>query len=70
MAQSPRLTDKAMKDAERRFVIDDRLLQIMGLVIAEWESDPMSVQCFDLRIVNEAKELWAERKLRPLPFDF
>ena len=58
-----------MQDAERRFVIDDRLLQIMGLVIAEWESDPMSVQCFDLRIVNEAKELWTERKLHPLPFD-
>ena len=70
MRQSPRLNDKAMRDAERRFVIDDRLLQIMGLVIAEWESDPTSVQCFDLRIVNEAKELWTERKLRPLPFEY
>lgn len=66
----PRLTDKAQRDAERRFEIDDRLLEIMGLVVAEWESDPMSVQCFDLRIVAEARALWAERKTRPLPFGF
>lgn len=65
----PSLTDKARADAERRFKIDDRLLEIMGLVIAEWKSDPQSVACFDLRIVDEAKALWAERKMRPHPFE-
>ena len=63
------LSKKAQEDAERRFDIDHRLLEIMGIVVAEWESDPMSVQCFDLRIVEEAKLLWAERKKRPLPFE-
>ena len=63
------LSRKAQEDAERRFVIDDRLLEIMGLVVSEWKSDPMSVQCFDLRIVEEAKQLWEERKVRPLPFE-
>ena len=62
------LTRKAQADAERRFEIDERLLEIMGIVVAEWESDPASVQCFDLRIVKEAKDLWRERKRRPLPF--
>ena len=65
----PMLTKKAQADAERRFEIDHRLLEIMGLVVSEWQSDPMSVACFDLRIVREATELWAERKLRPLPFE-
>lgn len=65
----PQLTRKAQEDAERRFAIDDRLIEIMGIVIAEWNSDPMSVQCFDLRIVDEAKRLWEERKTRRLPFE-
>lgn len=63
------LTKKAQDDIERRFKIDARLLEIMGLVISEWESDPMSVQCFDIRIVNEARTLWTERENTPLPFD-
>jgi hypothetical protein len=56
-------------EATRRFAIDDRLMQIMGLVIAEWESDPMSVQCFDLRLVREARSLWKERQTCRLPFE-
>lgn len=63
------LTERAQRQAERRFEIDDRLLHIMGHVVSEWSSDPMSVQCFDLRLVNEAKDLWEERKRNPLPFD-
>ena len=66
----PQMTEKAQAECERRFEIDDRLLEIMGVVIAEWESDPMSVQCFDLRIVEEAKRLWTERKSCRRPFEF
>jgi len=32
-------------------------VQILGGVVAEWKSDPMSVQCFDLRIVQRAGEV-------------
>lgn len=34
--------------------LEDEALEIFKLVVAEWESDPMSVQCFDLRIVKRA----------------
>lgn len=37
-------------------------MRLLDLIIAEWESEPMSVQCFDLRIVNEAKALVSEWK--------
>jgi hypothetical protein len=35
---------------------------ILDLIVAEFESDPMSVACFDLRIVDRAKELNREHK--------
>ena len=49
-----------------KWEIEKRLLQIMDLVVAEWESDPISAQCFDLRIVNEAKMLNASYKRNKL----
>lgn len=30
--------------------------QLLGLINAEFQSDPMSVQCFDLRIVKRVKD--------------
>lgn len=30
---------------------------VLDLIVAEFTSDPMSVQCFDLRLVARAKEL-------------
>jgi len=33
------------------------LFRLMQLVVSEWRSDPLSVQCFDLRIVEEARAL-------------
>lgn len=59
------LSIEGQKKMERKFAVEDRLLQIMDIVVAEWESDPMSVQCFDLRVVEEAKKLTAERKTLP-----
>jgi len=35
---------------------------ILNLIVAEFQSDPMSVQCFDLRIVRRAIELNAEHQ--------
>lgn len=50
-------------DNMSRQEMNKRLVEIMGLVIAEWESDPLSVQCFDLNLVAEARELWKKRQL-------
>ncbi len=35
---------------------------LLDLIAAEFESDPMSVQCFDLRIVERVKALAKELK--------
>lgn len=48
------LTPKAEQEIERGFDLKRRGMELLGLVVAEWKSDPMSVQCFDLRIVAEA----------------
>ncbi len=36
------------------------LLEILSLIVSEFKSDPMSVQCFDLRLVERAKRIVAE----------
>lgn len=48
--------DELLQDKAR---FEDEALEIFKLVVAEWSSDPMSVQCFDLRIVEKAKYLHA-----------
>ncbi len=40
----------------------DRMLDLFDIIVAEFERDPMSVQCFDLRIVEEAIKLNREYK--------
>jgi hypothetical protein len=35
---------------------------VLDLIVAEFESDPMSVQCFDLRLVARARELNREHR--------
>lgn len=42
-------TEKTEDNQHEAFVVLD-------LIVAEFESDPMSVQCFDLRTVLRAKE--------------
>lgn len=39
--------------------LEEEALNIFIGVVAEWESDPMSVQCFDLRIVERARYIRA-----------
>lgn len=31
------------------------IYSLLDLIVAEWESDPMSVRCFDSRIVERSK---------------
>lgn len=54
-----RLTPQAERDIEEGFTLKHRAVELLDLVVAEWRSDPTSVQCFDLRIVEEAKEVTA-----------
>lgn len=55
MVDDPRLTPKAQRELEERFKLEKECFRLLDLVVAEWESDPTSVQCFDLRMVEEAK---------------
>lgn len=58
------LTPKAEREMEERFKLEARALQLLDIIVAEFESDPTSVQCFDLRIVEEAKTV--NRRLKQL----
>ncbi len=53
--RSPRLTQEAIKAMDERFKLQHEAVQLLGLVVAEWKTDPMSVQCFDLRTVERAR---------------
>lgn len=65
--QDPRLTQKAMEVQDELFRLNIEAVDLLGLVVAEWESDLMSVQCFDLRIVERSKKVMKQiYKLDPL----
>ncbi len=53
--QEPRLNDKAMRRMEEGWELTREAWVLLDLVVAEWSSDPMSVQCFDSRIVARGK---------------
>jgi len=61
-------TPKAEREMEERFDLEREAFQILDLVVAEWSSDPKSVQCFDLKIVKRAKIVTA--RLKELRGDF
>lgn len=48
------MTDDYLKTAD--------VWTLLDLIVAEWTSDPTSVQCFDLRIVERAKVLNEARR--------
>ena len=58
---APRLSDKAMREIESGFKNDEEAHELLGLINAEFQSDPTSVQCFDLRIVERVKLCVARR---------
>ena len=69
MPEQIRLTDRYSRQPTEAMNADARVWQIMDLVCAEWESDPTSVMCFDLRIVQEAIALVRRRKAMLDPFN-
>lgn len=38
------------------------MARLLDLIDAEWRSDPSSVACFDLRIVEDVRKVVAEHK--------
>lgn len=58
----PRLTPKAEREMEANFDNAREAFRLLKLIDAEFQSDPMSVQCFDLRIVQRVKECVAKRE--------
>ena len=56
---------RAFIEPDEQFISDNiernklqfEALGIFKEVVGEWKSDPMSVQCFDLRIVTRALEI-------------
>ena len=39
-----------------------RAWRLLDLIATEWDSDPKSIQCFDRRIVADAKSLLREER--------
>lgn len=64
-------TTKAIEQIERGFALKREAVALIELIAAEFASDPMSVQCFDSRIVERTKLCAAGvRHLRKqAPFD-
>jgi len=59
------MTRKAQAEAEERFTLEREAEKLLGLVAAEFRSDPMSVQCFDSRIVERV--IAVSKRLDQLP---
>jgi len=63
----PDLTKTAYAEMDRIFELRNECVDILKLVVAEWSSDPTSVQCFDLRTIERAKFIIASlKRLDPL----
>jgi hypothetical protein len=57
-----RLTDKAQREIEDSFENTREAFTLLDLIDAEFRTDPTSVQCFDLRIVERVRQCVAKRK--------
>ena len=60
---SPRLTAKAERQMEENWDNEKEAWALLDLINAEFQSDPMSQQCFDRRIVDRVAMCLAKRKV-------
>lgn len=69
MSPSPRLTPRAERELEDSFSNDAEAHTLLDLINAEFMSDPDSVQCFDLRVVERVRVCVEKRRahLRKYP---
>jgi hypothetical protein len=56
------LSEKDYQQIEENLKNTDEAFALLALIDAEFRSDPMSVQCFDLRIVERVKDCVAARE--------
>lgn len=59
------ITAEYERKMEARFEALREAEVLLDLIVMEWNSDPMSVQCFDERIVERAKQCVATLKANP-----
>ena len=58
----PKLNEKDYRQIEDNLKNTDEAFKLLALINAEFCSDQMSVQCFDIRIVERVKACVAARK--------
>lgn len=63
-----RLTKEEARAVEARFENDREAHVLLDLINAEFQSDPTSVQCFDLRVVDRVKTCVLLNKKLQRPF--
>jgi len=59
------LSEKTKRQIEKKWELQHEAVELLKVIAAEFESDPTSVQCFDLRVVERAKAV--TRELQALP---
>ena len=63
MSQNEIRYSRAAEEAvEANFSNQREAFDVLDLIVAEFNSDPMSVQCFDQRVVERAKQCVAKRQ--------
>jgi hypothetical protein len=60
-----RIDPKIQAQMERRFNALREAAILIDLIAAEFASDPMSVQCFDLRVVERVKQCATTLRANP-----
>lgn len=64
----PYINDKkGLRRMDERIEAHIEAFEVLDLIVAEFNSDPMSVQCFDLRTVKRAQDV-VERLKKVNPF--
>jgi hypothetical protein len=56
------MTDERVAEIKAGWANDDEAHALLDLINAEFQSDPLSTQCFDLRIVQRVSQCVAKRK--------
>lgn len=55
MSSQPMFTREREREISQGFANDKEAHALLDLINAEFTSDPMSVQCFDLRVVERVR---------------
>lgn len=66
----PALTPKVQQEMEEIWALRRDAVRILGVVAAEWKTDPHSVRCFDDRLVARGIEISARLEALELQCPF